>query len=302
MLKSAFAAAIGVAFALSLGAAPVSAQTAPQVTPPGTTVNRPAQNNRRQTPPPTPAQNMAAAQTIATAAGLTCQVTEATLRGNSLEGAPLYEGACASGPGYLLIGSTPPVANDCVALAGAGALAREKDPAADVGVQCVLLANQNSLAVISGYAQEAGVACTVDAALAIAVNTYEIGCADADGFNIIRETTGAWTRTPCWELATKNRVCRYSTAAESNGAWTDILAGTEASACAVEQVRPVGIDGQNLAVYEIKCAAGDGFLARVNAEAKAQRIHPCADPRTAGIGGGCTLTAAPPVPTPAAQQ
>ena len=301
MFKLSFAAVAGMALTLSMAVPAASAQTAPQVTPPGTTVNRPAQNNRRQTPPPTPAQNLASAQVVATSAGLTCQVTEAVLRGSSLEGAPLYEAACAAGPGYLLVGSAPPAANDCVALAGAGAIAREKDPAADVGVQCILPANQNGLAVIMSYAQEAGVTCQIDSGMAVAVNTYEVGCVDADGFNIVREAEG-WTKTPCWQLAAKNRACRYSTAAETAGAWTAILAGTDASACAVEQARPVGIDGQQLTVYEIKCAVGDGFIARVDAAGAAKRIHPCADPQTAGIGGGCTLTVAAPAAPPATQE
>src|SRR5690606_20487532 len=111
---------------------------------------------------PTPEENRAAAQALAAAASVACQVTEAQHLGVIGEQIPVYEAACAAGPGYLLIASTPPQANDCVVLAGSAATLRARDPAADVGTQCSLPANTDIARVIAGYARDAGIDCTVD--------------------------------------------------------------------------------------------------------------------------------------------
>ena len=77
--------------------------------------NRP---NRAEAAAPTAEEIIAAAQIQATAAGAACQVTSANLLGVTPEQIPMYEAACATGPGYILIASTPPQAVDCVLLAG----------------------------------------------------------------------------------------------------------------------------------------------------------------------------------------
>ena len=56
----------------------------------------------------TPEENKAAAQALLTGAGVSCQVTEATLLGVTAEQHSTYEAVCAEGPGYLAVGSTPP--------------------------------------------------------------------------------------------------------------------------------------------------------------------------------------------------
>lgn len=333
MLKQKFIAVLGATLALTFGAAPVMAQTTTTTTPPTTTYSDEASNTaasdqasgrirgervrgsrlndqeqernmtpeqrrqrpqqRQQTRAPSPEQNIVAAQAIATSLGSSCQVTEANLLGARPEGGDIYEAACATGPGYVFEGTTPPRSTDCVDIAGAAVLLRERDPAADVGLQCLLPANQNAATVIAGYAREAGVPCQVDAGVATAVGRYEIGCANADGYWIERQNNG-WLTIPCWDLKIDGQVCRYSTDAESNGAWTAVLAGTDASACAVQQARKVGIDAQRLAVYEIKCAAGDGWMARVDSAGAAKRVQACTDPATNALAGGCQLTTAAP--------
>lgn len=324
MFRPNFIAAIGAAMLMAAAAAPAAAQstTVPNDsttrtesdvasgTVRGETVvpgriggGRQEETNRdRQARPgrparaPTPEQNRAAAQAVATGLGNSCQVTEALLLGARPEGGNVYEAVCATGPGYILSATTPPSAADCVDLAGAGVLARERDPAAELGLQCTLPANQNALAVIGGYAQQAGVSCQVDAALAIAVNRYEVGCAGADGYWVEREGAN-WNKIPCWDLKLEGQTCRFSTAEESNAIWTSALAGTDASACAVQQARKVGVDAQRLAVYEVKCAAGDGWFARLDMAGQARRVQACSDPMTAGVAGGCQLTTQATAPT-----
>ncbi|HWQ85701.1 hypothetical protein [Brevundimonas sp.] len=265
---------------------------------------RASRNRRRQRPaaPPTPEELKTAAQAVATAAGLTCQVTEASNPGMTAEQAKIYETACAGGPGYILIASTPPQSFDCLELAGTAYTARLRDPAADVGQQCVLPANQNGLAVIGGWAREAGVTCTVDEAVAIGKSdqnniVYEVGCAGVDGYWLEKVATG-WKLQDCLQVASAGGTCRFTTAREQADGFEPKLAGTEASACDVAQVRLMGTNA-NGRFYEAKCAAeGEGYIARVSPEGATQQIYPCATAQR--IGGGCTLTPAPaaaPAPT-----
>lgn len=259
------------------------------------------QRNARQQRPAaapaaaTPEEIKAAAQAQATAAGLTCQVTEAANPGVTAEQVKIYEAACATGPGYILIASTPPQSFDCLELAGTAYTARLRDPVADVGQQCVLPANQNGLAVIGGWAREAGVTCTVDEAVAIGKSdenniVYEIGCAGADGYWLEKVSSG-WKLQDCLQISSVGGTCRFTTAREQADGFKPKLAGTEASACDVAQVRLMGANA-NGRFYEAKCAAeGEGFIARVNNEGVTQQIYPCATAQR--IGGGCTLTPAP---------
>jgi hypothetical protein len=257
------------------------------------------QQEAEPAPAATPEENRAAAQAVLTAAGVSCQVSEATLLGVTAEQHATYEAICAEGPGYLAVSSTPPQTFNCLELAGQAETTRLRDPAADVGQQCTLPVNLNPVPVLSTYARAAGVDCTVDQGSAIGKSTagnviYEIGCADRDGY-WLENAGGSWLATPCWDLALQQDTCRYSTAAETTGAWRTILAGTDAAACDVQQARRVGRDAQGLTVYEVKCGAGDGYFARIGDTFTAQRVHPCAEAAT--IAGGCTLTAAAPATT-----
>lgn len=254
-----------------------------------------SQRPQRPAPAATPEEVKAAAQVQATAAGLTCQVTEAVNPGVTAEQVKIYEAACATGPGYILIASTPPQSFDCLELAGTAYTARLRDPAADVGQQCTLPANQNGLAVLGGWAREAGVTCTVDEAVAIGKSegnniVYEIGCAGVDGYWLEKIATG-WKLQDCLQVASVGGTCRFTTALEQADGFEPKLAGTEASACDVSQVRLMG-QNANGRFYEAKCAAeGEGYIARVNAEGVTDHIYPCATAQR--IGGGCTLTPAP---------
>ncbi|HZV85750.1 MAG TPA: hypothetical protein VFF48_12260 [Brevundimonas sp.] len=258
-------------------------------------------NNRQQRPAPaapvapTPEELKAAAQVQATAAGLECQVTEAASLGVTAEQARTFEAACASGPGYILVASTPPQTFNCLELAGSAATARALDPAADVGQQCVLPANQNGLAVIGEWARSQGVACTVDEAIAIGKSddnnvVYEIGCAGADGYWLEKVGTG-WKLQDCLQVASVGGTCRFTTGQEQAEGFRAKLAGTEAAACDIAQVRLMG-QNANGRFYEAKCSAeGQGYIARLNNEGVTQQIYPCATAQR--IGGGCTLTPAP---------
>jgi hypothetical protein len=304
---------VGGALALTLiGGEPVLAQTAPGNEPTITNErgDRGARNARRSrgarqaVPSASPEEIKAAAQAQLIAAGAACQVTEAVQPGINAERQAIYEAACAEGPGYIVIASTPPQSIDCLELAGQAFTARLRDPDADVGQQCGLPANQNGLSVIGGWARQAGVTCTIDEATAFGRSdagniVYEVGCAGADGYWLEKIETG-WKLQECLEIASVGGTCRFTTPQEQAEGFKPKLAGTDAAACDVTQVRLMGSNA-NGRFYEAKCAAeGEGFIARLNNERVTQEIYPCATAQR--IGGGCTLTPAPAAstdPTPA---
>lgn len=261
----------------------------------GSRVNR----NARGAAPATPEAAIAAAQQIATAAGVSCQVTEANHLGVAARRAQSYEAACATGPGYILIGSTPPQAIDCVLLAGQADMDRARDPAAAVGSQCVIPQNTDVARVVAAYAAEAGIACTVDQGASIGRSSddnlvYEVGCNGAEGYWIEKEPTG-WTQTPCSIIVTKNQSCQFTTAAERAATLGTRLAG--AADCAVTDSRYMGANA-NGSFYEAKCGAGNGFIVRLDTAYAVQQVYPCEVAHR--IGGGCTLTIVPPAPAAAA--
>ena len=247
-------------------------------------------------PAATPEENKAAAQALLTAAGIDCQVDSAVFLGTTTtDQQTTYEAVCARGPGYLAVASTPPQTFNCLELAGQAETNRMRDPTAEVGQQCTLPVNQNPVPVVTAFAREAGIDCVVDQGGAIGRLdgnlVYEVGCTDADGFQLEQAASG-WNKTPCWARALEGATCRYTTPAENLKAWTAVLAGTDAAACAVQQARKLGTDAEGLNVYEVKCGAGDGYLARVGEAFTAQRVHACA--AATHIAGGCRLTTVAP--------
>lgn len=265
---------------------------------------------RREQPAPaapTPEENIAAAQAIVTSASLACQVTQANFLGQTAEGAKSYETVCATGPGYIVINSAPPMAVDCVLLAGQAEIDRARDPAADVGTQCLIPQNTDVVRVLSAYATEAGVPCAVDQGASIGKSSegnliYEVGCNGVDGYWLEKIATG-WKTTECAIVTTQNATCRYSTVAEQVATLKTRLAGSEAAACDVTQGRYMGANA-NGAFWEAKCSGGNGVIVRFNPQYAVQQVYPCETAQR--IGGGCRMTIVPEPPAaeapPAAQQ
>lgn len=169
-----------------------------------------------------PAQIVAAAQSVAASAGLDCQVTAASHPGVDAREAPIYEAACAQGQGYVLVASTPVQSFGCLELEGAAAMARLDNPAADVGQQCELPSNQNSLPLIGGWAREAGVTCQVNKAVLIGRSfgsnpIYEVGCADSDGYWLEKAGEG-WVVQRCAQIAESGESCRFSARRDESSA------------------------------------------------------------------------------------
>lgn len=251
----------------------------------------PRRNRNAPAAAPTPEALIISAQAIATAASAACQVTEATLLGVNAEQQPIYEAACATGPGYILISTTPPQAVDCVILAGQADLDRSRNPAADVGLQCKIPVNADVTKVVRAYAQEAGITCTIDQGASIGKSTagnyiYEVGCTEADGFWLEKSPTG-WQVTTCMQVITQSAGCKFTQPAEQAATLKAMLADSAAASCDVTEARYMGANS-NGAFYEAKCGADGGYIVRFNTERVVQQVYPCAD--AARIGGGCKLT------------
>lgn len=316
MFNRVLRAAAAAAFVFVLGAVPALAQTTgsaprpretdandrPLTTEGGGRVRQQTNSRGARAPrAPSPEEIKTAVEGLLTATSTSCQSTETLLRGKGAEGQSIYETACATGPGYILISSTPPQAVDCVILFGQAELTRAKDPAADVGLQCQLPANNNVLAVISAYAKEAGVNCAVDQAGTVGKSAegnvvYEVGCPGTDGYRLEKASTG-WTKTECAKLAGMTASCKFTTSAEIAATLKGWLVGSAASACDVTEARYMGANA-NGTFYEAKCGAGDGYIARLDAQMAVQQIYPCAEAQR--IGGGCKLTVVPEAAAPAA--
>jgi hypothetical protein len=196
----------------------------------------------------------------------------------------------------MIESKTPPLATDCVVLANSAATVRASNPEADVGPQCAIPANLDTQRFLREYAEQAAVPCTVDEVRVVGKSNedaivYEVGCAAEQGY-WIKKIAGAWNKTECVQVVAERAECRFTTPTEIAASVKTWLAGSDAAACDVTEARLMG-QNTNGRFYEAKCAAGDGFIARTNAEHAVQQIYPCATAQQ--IGGGCTLTPAPAV-------
>ena len=243
---------------------------------------------------PTPEAVTAEAQAFLSANNVSCQITESAFKGQTADGSKLYEVACANDFGLLALTSAEPMILSCLEISETQKRVLAADPAAQLGPKCELPSNDNFLTVLTSYANAAGITCTVDQANIIGKragsDVYEIGCAGADGYQIAKEN-GAWSTTPCIELATANTVCNFTTKGEQIASVTSWFTGSPAADCNITDVRYMG-GNANGAFYEAACNGTEGLIARVDAAKAVQQVYPCAE--AAQIGDGCKLTTTAP--------
>ncbi len=75
------------------------------------------------------------------ATGTSCDMVNAAELGRTERRRDVLEVACSNGYGYILVGSSPPVAYDCLQLSRAAQVVRASNRRADVGSQCALREN-----------------------------------------------------------------------------------------------------------------------------------------------------------------
>ena len=248
---------------------------------------------------PSPEQVAESAQAAATAADLSCRVNGSTLLGTTNDNVELFEIACEDGAGYILTNASPPQTFGCLVLAAQAEQKRAEGGEVAANSVCVLPANQNGTAAIASFAREAGVPCEVDAGTVLGATpegnlVYEVGCAGADGYHI-EKTAQGWSKTDCLQIIGMNMTCQFTTPAEQVAGFNPMLAGTAIDDCVAGRIHLLAQNDTGRFI-EVKCASGEGYVARVKDNAIHQ-VYPCTLARR--IGGGCTMTAvADPEPAP----
>jgi len=221
-------------------------------------------------------------------AGVSCGVRGHKRVGTTPEAQSIYEAACDSGPGYMLVNGLEPSATSCLVLAGGATNAARRDPNAAVGAQCTLAENQNGLQVIGGWARAAGVACRIDQAEWLGpseggFDVYEVGCAGTEGFWLENAGSG-WSLKGCLEIRAEGLNCRYTDPSEQHAWMRARLSGTSAEACDVAEVRMVGVSPQGRH-YEARCnAPGEGFLVRIAGDGPAEDVVSCVEAEDRAVG------------------
>lgn len=249
------------------------------------------ENRRRNRDRQPSAEQVArAAQAAITSANVSCRVTESKFLGKTDANKDLYEVACDGGVGYIVQASTPPETFNCLLLGAQADRVRAEGGEVAEGTTCTLAGNQNGMALLAGYATEAGVPCQIDAGTVAGATAdgnvvYEVGCPGADGYHIERTANG-WKKTDCLMIMSSNLTCQFTTQEEQVAAFKPLLVGTAIDDCDAQRIHLLG-QNDNGRFIEVKCASGDGFVARIKENA-VEQVYPCA--LAIRIGGGCTMT------------
>ena len=239
---------------------------------------------------PSPEQVAQSSQAAATAAGLSCQVSESAFLGLTNDDDELYEVACAGGAGYILTTATPPRTFDCLMLAAQAEQLRTQGGEVAANSVCALPINQNGAAVVANFARDAGVPCQVDAGKALGATpegnlVYEVGCAGADGYHI-EKTAQGWSKIDCLQIMGMNLTCQFTTPEEQVAGFNPLLVGTAIDDCDAERIQLLAQNDTGRFI-EVRCTSGEGYVARVKDNAVNQ-VYPCSLAQR--IGSGCTLT------------
>lgn len=238
-----------------------------------------------------PAAVEASARELLTQAGLGCQATASVELGETRNRREIYEVDCAAGPGYILVEGPPTQTFSCLQLSAEAARRRAEDPNADVGSQCALPGNSDA-ALYAEFGRAAGLACTVDAGTWIGRpdqggDRYEIGCSDDDGAWIDVAADGSVRLSAeCLEVVSVGQTCALTTGREQAAGLQARLSGTPLGECRPQAARYVGGNASGR-FYEVKCADGQGAMARFDAAGAFARAYACAE--AGQIGDGCKL-------------
>lgn len=239
----------------------------------------------------TEAETLAAGQAAVTAAGLSCQVGSASLRGVTNDNVNMFEVSCGGGQGYIVTTATPPQTFDCLLLSAQAERIRAEGGVVPDGSTCSLPANQgDATSAIAGYAADAGIACTVDEGRVLGATpegnmAYEVGCAGTDGFHI-EQTAQGWKKADCLQLMSQNMECAFTTEAEQVAWFAPLLSANDGGECSVERIRLMAQNDSGRFI-EAKCASGDGLVARVK-DGAVDGVFTCA--AASRVGGGCRMT------------
>ena len=222
----------------------------------------------------------------------TCQATDAAFRGQgtqkNADGKPvkatIYEVACQTGPGYLLVASEgqpkPQMINCIIAAQGA--------------TRCALPQNLDPKAELAGYARQAGRACDISdqryvGSTSAGMTYYELGCGTAPGFILaVSETEVKPPQvTECMAVQGTSQACTFTTKAQMLSVYAPAVAQS-GKPCQISDVRNIGASKVNGDIFtEIACGASPGFVLEQD---KAGAYKTTIDCGKAQSLGGCEMT------------
>ncbi len=223
-----------------------------------------------------------------------CQVTDSAFRGaGSQKGADgktvkvtLYEVACRTGPGYLVIaqeGVAKPQMSNCIIAAGGG-------------TKCVLPQNADTGAALAGYVRETGRTCDISGQRYVGSGSsgmtyYEVGCRGAAGFLMaVNEAAPAGAKpdvTDCLQLQGTAQACQLTTREQSLAVYQPLVARA-GKTCQVSDVRTIGADRNNGDLFtEIACGSTPGFILVQTAGGAFKSAVDCGKAESLG---GCKMT------------
>lgn len=230
---------------------------------------------------------------ILQAAGADCQVTDAYHPGDSRRRDPIFEVACAAGPGFLITAGDEPEVFNCLLLDAQEQARHAREPDTPLTNMCLLEGSRDAVAILKPMAAAAGITCDIDQALWIGRiegigDRYEVGCNGRSGAWLETAVNGAVVNTTydCLEVVKLGEACRFTTAEERTASVAHMLPATGAPPCSPTAGRFVGAAAGGDRYYELRCSGGSGFMFRVRNNSYDQ-AWPCA--QSAGIIGGCKL-------------
>jgi hypothetical protein len=243
-------------------------------------------------------QGMAEAPAIVQQAGSSCQVTDARFIGKAEDKkakstVTYYEVDCATGPGYVVQGSSaaPPVLFNCFE---ANTPAQGQKEAT---TPCILPGNADPKADLAPLIAKAGIQCTPTQARSIGrgkTNQFlELACQEGPGYVLVTNDNA----DPAKEVQAENCLsfddqagaikCTLSDA-KTRLAVVDRYVAEAKNNCQVKERRYIGMSTGGSTFFETSCEDGKGYIYKVAKTGALEQAYGCA--QAANILGGCKLT------------
>jgi hypothetical protein len=242
-------------------------------------------------------QGMADAPALVSAAGMSCQVSDARLAGKTAPdkktgslGATVYEVACGPNSlGFLIQtnGTNAPQVFSCIGSNYPADMSKPTSP-------CILPANVDLLPAIDALAAKSNAPCAPNKVRAIgqtSANTlFEVACADGHDFvmsgSVPLDASKPATIVNCLQTETSASAKCLFTDAAARVAAEDSLAKLSDATCVVKDRRYIGPLADGTDGYEFACQSGKGFISKITSKGTLSETLDCAKL----AGGGCTLT------------
>jgi hypothetical protein len=243
-------------------------------------------------------KGMAAAPGLISAGGLDCQLADARLVGEAKDAktkatTDIYELACTGNEGLIVekVGDAAPETFTCLQANEASADGKPNN------VQCVLPGNGDPKAGLAPYIAKAGKPCTPAKIRALGQSptnaVFELACSEGGGGYILAVSAPPRldkpvTMDPCVGFPPGGNITCTLTDRTAQLAVVDQLVAKSGKACTIKDRSYIGATASGLAIYEVACQDGKGFMLEQAANGDLKQAIDCAS--ADAIGGGCKLT------------